>query len=369
MNLPLYADAKDGLKELNTHKGLWFERFLNRYNNQYDWNVEVTDKQNPKKDWIKEVAGKSGKCGSTDDLKRHALQQHQLCKNLNGKSQIYKNNWHFVTGMGNPHPVENGLIWHPTLGVPYLSGAAVKGIIRTWIEEWAGYEAAEIKQRSLKWFGSDQKDSIENQAGQFIFFDAIPVKEVILACDIMTPHMGKWYSNGGNIDQNNFAETVPADWHSPNIISFLVAKKITLQCCIAPRNKAAEGELKEVMEILTLALEYLGAGAKTATGYGRLKPDEKLQTELDKQIMLENRKTLSPVDAFKEELELLNNKQIAEMFGKNFNRTKKTYSENDWKKIIHILLTEKAALIAAWAIEDNKKSGAFKAYKKIKRYL
>ena len=34
-----------------------------------------------------------------------------------------------VTGMGNPHPLESGFTWHPTLGMPYLPGSAV-GLVR-----------------------------------------------------------------------------------------------------------------------------------------------------------------------------------------------------------------------------------------------
>jgi CRISPR-associated protein Cmr6 len=32
--------------------------------------------------------------------------------------------------------VENGFLWHPTLGVPYLPGAAVKGLVRAYVEHW-----------------------------------------------------------------------------------------------------------------------------------------------------------------------------------------------------------------------------------------
>ena len=365
MPLPLYSDAKYGEKELNTHKGLWFERFFNRYTPN-DWEVKVSDQDNPKKDWISLVAGK---CGSKEDLAAYALKQRQLCHNLQGDSQIYKNNWHFATGMGNPHPVENGFTWHPTLGVPYLSGAAVKGIIRTWIEEWADYDPEKIAEISLKWFGSETKDSIDNQAGQFIFFDAIPVTEVTLACDVITPHMGKWYSDGGQINQDNYNETVPADWHSPNIIPFLVAKDISLQFCIAPRNEEAKAELAEVMLILKLALEYLGAGAKTATGYGRLLLDEKRQKEFNQKMTVEHCKTLPPIEAFKEELKTLDDDKIAIMFGKKFNKNRKKFGDKDWYEMVHILAVKKASLIEKWQAATDKNSGPFKAYRRIMRVL
>ena len=43
----------------------------------------------------------------------------------------------FVTGMGNPHPVENGFSFLSPYGVPYLPGSSIKGIVRRAAEELA----------------------------------------------------------------------------------------------------------------------------------------------------------------------------------------------------------------------------------------
>ena len=43
----------------------------------------------------------------------------------------------FVTGMGNPHPVENGFSFLSPYGVPYLPGASIKGVVRRAAEELA----------------------------------------------------------------------------------------------------------------------------------------------------------------------------------------------------------------------------------------
>jgi CRISPR-associated protein Cmr6 len=43
----------------------------------------------------------------------------------------------FVTGMGNPHPVENGFSFLTPYGIPYLPGSSIKGIVRRAAEELA----------------------------------------------------------------------------------------------------------------------------------------------------------------------------------------------------------------------------------------
>lgn len=285
MKLPLYDGSEKAQKESDSHNGLWFERFFNRYNDA--WEITPTvEKASAKQEWINTVT--SGDCGNTNQLEAYALTQRQLCSAHNGASLVFKNDWHFVTGMGIAHPVENGMSWHPTLGTPYLTGAAVKGLVRAWVEQWAGLTEEEVEATCHKWFGSDNKapeeQKLDNKAGDFIFFDTVPIKPVKLACDIMTPHMGEWYSNGGEISSDTYAKTLPADWHNPNPIPFLVVKETSLQFCIAPRVESAKSELKNVLEALKMALEHLGAGAKTAAGYGRFVEDELTGQSLEEKI-------------------------------------------------------------------------------------
>jgi CRISPR-associated protein Cmr6 len=182
--------------------------------------------------------------------------------------------------MGNPHPIENGLSWHPTLGVPYLSGAAVKGMVRNWLEIWEQETTDESqKAKLLNWFGSTSKKPLDRGyevlTGNLIFFDAFPIESVLMNVDIMTPHMGKWYEKGNEIKNiAKDADKIPADWHDPTPISYLVIKKARFLFSIAPRKTTCDINLPEVMEVLEKALDYVGAGAKTATGYGQMKRDE-----------------------------------------------------------------------------------------------
>lgn len=273
MTAPLYSDHQKP-NRCEGNQGLWFERFFDQYNDQQQW-------ANPKPDtkanstWLQTFK----KAGDDKQLATHTQAQMQLAASLQGQSHVFKASWHFVTGMGNPHPVENGLAWHPTLGVPYLTGAAVKGVVRSYIENYLDDKPENRQKLLLDWFGSDHKDPAkqvyDNQAGNLIFFDALPIKPVTLGVDIMTPHMGKWYEKGGNItDVTRQFDAVPADWHEPIPVSFLVAKEVTLLFSFALRqypdanSKRPAIDLADVEDVLNRALEQAGAGGKTATGYG-----------------------------------------------------------------------------------------------------
>lgn len=274
------------------NRGLWFERFADFY--EPDFRIlkkKMIDgkEENPGAAWLKEHF--KNKVGDDKQLAAHAQAQMQLAASLQGQSNVFKASWHFVTGMGNPHPVENGFAWHPTLGVPYLTGAAVKGLVRSYIETHLDDTPANRQQLLLDWFGSTDKDpgseGYQSQAGNLIFFDALPTKPVTLGVDIMTPHMGKWYEKGGTDQAAGTAEAVPADWHDPVPVSFLVAKDITLLFSFALRqypnadSKRPAIDLADVANVLNRALEQAGAGGKTATGYGGMQADPKSSQDLN----------------------------------------------------------------------------------------
>lgn len=266
MAAPLYQGLNMPQK-CQGHYGLWFERFFNQYS-PHNW--EFADNTQKSK-WLQEFHHQT--VGHKEALANHAQAQTLLSQTLAGKALTFKAQGHFVTGMGNPHPVENGFAWHPTLGVPYLTGAAVKGLVRAYIDNHLDVPLADKKKLLLAWFGSTSKDptdkDYEAQAGALIFFDAIPTEPVRLGVDVMTPHMGDWYAKGAK--EPNQAATVPADWHDPVPITFLVAHKITLLFSFALRQTAPEAksiQLSDVAYVLEQALQYAGAGGKTATGYG-----------------------------------------------------------------------------------------------------
>jgi CRISPR-associated protein Cmr6 len=289
MDIPLYSDehrSLGGKKPPHAHAGLWFERFFNGYDKDNDWQIpKPKDTKDVKKDWINSVAGNQPQEKKIIDAQLEAFNSRQktLLDNLKGQHKSYKTDWHFVTGMGNPHPVENGFSWHHTLAVPYLAGSAVKGLVRAWVEmNDDDLDDTEKHQRLKLWFGTADKEEIAEQSGAFIFFDAIPKQMPRLICDIMTPHMGKWYEKGG--EGVLTSDAIPADWHEPVPVHFLAVKNAEFVFSIAPRIELAGiEELDKVFSALSNALEWLGAGAKTAAGYGYMTENENYADEIKTQ--------------------------------------------------------------------------------------
>jgi len=194
-------------------------------------------------------------------LTRAAERQKALTESLGGHHETFTSDAPFVTGMGLEHPVENGFVWHHTLGVPCLPASSVKGLVRAWAEHWLKEDQGAI----LRIFG----DAAEGAGvGSVIVFDALPVAPVALMAEVLTPHDGGWR-------QGNAA--APSDWHSPVPIPFLaVAPEAKFLFSAAPRPGAATGaeDAKTFMAWLAEALQWLGAGAKTSVGFGRFLNDE-----------------------------------------------------------------------------------------------
>lgn len=286
MNLPLYDGAavfSPFSDQADAHRGLLWTRFFDRYKPDF----EKPEKGDSGK-FIADIAKKP--CGDTSTLEHYAKRNRELIEKLGGETKQFKTQGAFMTGMGCDHPTENGFTWHHTLGVPYLPASSVKGLVRGWLE-WNWDDAAlkkiggdaQKRQQLKNWFGLENKDPREcdtdSQAGWFIFFDALPTSAVTLQADVMTPHYDKWYEKGG--DTPLAIDTVPADWHSPVPVTFLTVKKAAFQFGIAVRpglatadKGKAQAVLSEVMVLLEEALEWFGAGAKTAVGYGRMMPEK-----------------------------------------------------------------------------------------------
>lgn len=294
--LPLYKalQSKNEKPELKKdgNAGLWFERFFDAYPEFGKTKAELNVKEKEvlikeEKVWLEKFCRTIGNDGQ---LKRKALQLIALVEARGGGAQVYKTQWHFVTGMGIPHPIENGFAWHPTLGVPYLPGAAVKGIVRAWLETWGGDDDAQKqKERLLMLFGSDdknpEKQQADNQTGGLIFFDALPVSSVRLGVDVMTPHMGDWYAQGNTIkDVQKESNKIPADWHDPVPVKYLVVKEAKFLFSVAPRCEKYAVEVDGIMNYLDDALQWFGAGAKTAIGYGQLAQNDEETNRLHTQL-------------------------------------------------------------------------------------
>lgn len=169
----------------------------------------------------------------------------------------------FVTGMGLPHPKENGFSWMRPYGVPYIPGSSLKGMLRAWLADWCEWgDSEEGKARLDALFGT------AGQMGEVVFMDVIPTgKSVQLAMDVMTPHYGAYY--GASDEELERGDNPPADWYDPVPIQFLTvdsgqAFRIDL---LLPRQNDVVDEV--LCDELQYSLEQYGIGAKTSSGFGR----------------------------------------------------------------------------------------------------
>lgn len=268
MNRPMYAEFFLGTPP-NGHAGLWYEKYCNKWHgdlgepppppNGLKWSLKATKKTSPKVDWVNTVTGTGYLSPQGKDLlAEHHTRLEALCNGSNALQLHFKTTSRLVIGIGQDHPIENGFLWHSTLGVPYIPGNSIKGMLRNWMLAWEGRAVA------TSWFES----VAEKGVGELIFLDALPLDVPKLEADVITPHYGPYY-------RDPTGDTPPADWHSPVPTPFLTVAAGTKFAVrvIQRRTKAgAEFDLETIRQPLTDAFDFLGIGAKTAVGYGRLAP-------------------------------------------------------------------------------------------------
>lgn len=284
MVIPLYCAEKAFPETLGAKAniGLWFTRFYQQLKiDSFKGVRNASGDVSVKAKWIDTVTKSRGDKAALEAM---AARMQALGNSIAAQIIDVKTTSNFVTGLGLSHPVENGFTWHQTLGVPYLPASSVKGLLRAWVEQWMEHKDGEERARRIqRWFGAGSDQQSESTAGQLIFFDALPPTEVTLVAEVMTPHMGQWYEKGGKLkSRSELASVAPADWHAPVPVPFLaVGKGTKFRFMIAPRltgqteidNQSLQ-DCKDAIQELINALQWLGAGAKTATGYGRMESQQ-----------------------------------------------------------------------------------------------
>ena len=274
-----------------------------------------------------------------------------------------------ITGIGQTHPNEVGMVFDHTMGIPFIPASSIKGIVRF------AHMMELIKSKNLKHFLNKEKNGIvesipetkiadifggdlqieksgkseiEKRSGKVIFLDAYPEKVPDLHVDIMNPHYGAYYS-----DENG--KTPPADYLDPTPIKFLTVKQGTkfIFRALVPKDS----DLLETVKIaFKNVLEDEGVGAKTAVGYGRFKIQnfhKKNSATSQQQI-----KAKTPLEKMLEKLNLIKNTEAGRIKGEIINNMEK-----------ELKTVEDKAKIAK-AIKDKLDKKAFKKIdKKANEYL
>ena len=170
-----------------------------------------------------------------------------------------------VVGLGAESPWENNIRLHRTWGVPILPGSALKGLAAAWAhrglsdERWGKSHglAADPGDAHRTLFGMTEEQ------GCVVFHDAIwssENKDNGLRADVMTVHHPNYYQQGTE---------APVDWDSPNPIPFLSLTGSFLVALEGPR-----AWVEAAADMLAAGLQEFGIGAKTSSGYGRMKLEQ-----------------------------------------------------------------------------------------------
>lgn len=261
---PLYQDISD-LRPWGTssgNAGLKFNKFANGWvktsSEPWKFDAEIKNVRQGGK-WLSNFARTN--VGDRALLMETAQRNREMIESLGGRVFAFKNISRFAMGMGNAHPLENGLTWHPTLGTPYLPGSSLKGVLRSWELENNG-EVGETGPLKLREEGN-RAFGAAGGVGELIFFDLLPLAPVKLVREIMTPHYGGYYQD----------KKVPGDWESPVPIQYLAVEEgceWQLGVAFHQRNGANDENFWNSLDkLIADALTWAGAGAKTAIGFGR----------------------------------------------------------------------------------------------------
>lgn len=246
-------------REKETHAGLWFDKYIVE---------QIRDNTDSRRDLIAEVS-----VLPTPLLYKifYERWKKMLLDERKATPREAKVQGRMIVGLGSESVLETSICLHHTYGVPYIPGSALKGLAASY---------ARSKRVGTDW----AKDSIAyrtvfgdtDNAGYITFFDALYIpdsehEEQALYPDIITVHHQKYYQGTGE---------APTDSDNPIPVPFLSATGTYLIALAAPDLEQADAWIKATFKILEEALKTLGIGAKTSSGYGRMKflQDEPQQT-------------------------------------------------------------------------------------------
>jgi CRISPR-associated protein Cmr6 len=196
---------------------------------------------------------------------RHRL--HAVVSAADAKTFQAQTDWRFVTGLGRNTPFEVGFTFHRLYGFPVIPGSSLKGLARAWAyfrlkEAYPKQEPEEDPLFAAVFGRASKGDESEGSVGGAVFFEAVPLDNPELELDVMTPHFPDYYSDKKN-------RVPPSDDQNPVPIPFLTVKPgVRFGFAVGWRGESNPEAHAQAVEWLKAGLENLGAGAKTAAGYG-----------------------------------------------------------------------------------------------------
>ncbi|MGH4020382.1 MAG: type III-B CRISPR module RAMP protein Cmr6 [Pseudonocardiaceae bacterium] len=174
--------------------------------------------------------------------------------------------WRLVIGHGEDSVHETSLTLSPTYGVPVLPGTALKGLA-------AAARDAGWSDLDTTLFGSPRPgQTSEARRGSVLIWDALPIGELNLVLDVLTPHVKPYYDEGNSGNEDTAPTTQPAEYHNPVPIRFLAMEKTRFRAYVLGPAQ----HVTRFAGLLKHGLDEFGIGAKTAAGYGYCSASEEV---------------------------------------------------------------------------------------------
>jgi len=184
-------------------------------------------------------------------------------------------------GLGNSHPMENGMAFHWSLGVPFIPAESFKGAVRfQFLKKLFEKRLREHGQQDLERvfekvnrevgeiFGSSNEPSI----GKAVFFDVLPVvngnEGVRLTFEVSTVHFKDYYRGS----------RFPTEDQQPNPVYYLAVGKGQRFLFVYLVRRDLPEDMREILhEAVHGVLSEHGIGAKTSLGHGRFSLEQNVR--------------------------------------------------------------------------------------------
>jgi CRISPR-associated protein Cmr6 len=306
--------------EKTTHAGLWLDKYIARQDNKGEEKRSANDEQSKKATSQSELVQEVCKIGIPDTYQAFYKRWQEMLDSSKAGIREARANGRLIVGLGSESVLETSVTLHHTYGIPYIPGSALKGL------------AASYAQQRLKWAKNDITYKIlfgnTDEAGYITFFDALYIPESagkqVLYPDIITVHHQKYYQGDNG--------SAPADWDSPNPVSFISATGSYLLALAAPDLSDHEAWIERTFEILKHALEDFGIGAKTSSGYGRMTIPHDDSNEVAKEPESQQEQVMSDSDVkkaegYRKEIEALSEGAVANQIDGYYQKWQKLTSD------------------------------------------
>lgn len=165
-----------------------------------------------------------------------------------------------IVGIGEASVRDIGIMLHHTYGVPFIPGSSLKGLAAAYARKLPGWEPNSESYRTL--FGDGR------QSGVVDFMDAVWVPDPLvhpLSVDIINVHYQSYYTHFGKGNDDQEVQRMFMEAPVPN---YFVCVQPNVRLLLAVNGP--ETWAQSALQLLQLAADEVGVGAKTNSGYGRL---------------------------------------------------------------------------------------------------